>query len=99
MRLNWCQLSVLTVLLSLNCHISNTERAKRDVYFSFVTALTGSPLSSGGVPVIDFALEQINNDSRLLQDYNLQYTTIMDSQVSFAASINEPDINLSLFVV
>ena len=55
--------------------------AKKDLYFSFITALSGGSTSSGGIPIIDYALEQINNDSRLLPDYNLNYTTVLDSEV------------------
>ncbi len=55
---------------------------KTELYFSFITALTGSPQSSGGIPVIDLALNQINNDSRLLPNYTLKYTEVLDSKVT-----------------
>ncbi len=54
---------------------------KKVVHFSFITALSGGSISSGGIPVIDFALEQINNDSRLLPNYTLKYTEVLDSKV------------------
>ncbi len=60
---------------------SGGNSSKNDLHFSFITALTGGSTSSGGIPVIDFALEQINNDSRLLPDYNLRYTQVLDSKV------------------
>ena len=59
---------------------------KKNLHFSFITALSGGSTSSGGIPIIDFALEMINNDSRLLPDYNLQYTTVLDSKVYYSYS-------------
>lgn len=67
-------------VLSFSAMINANE--KKDLYFSFITALSGSSTTSGGIPMIDFALEQINNDSRILPNYTLQYTTVLDSQVS-----------------
>ena len=52
------------------------------LYFSFITSKTGSFISSGAIPIIDKALEQINSRSDILQNYTLQYTTILDSNVS-----------------
>ena len=71
-------------LMILLVSVYNSEirvAAKKDLHFSFITALSGGSTSSGGIPIIDYALEQINNDSRLLPDYNLQYTTVLDSEV------------------
>ncbi len=76
-----------TLATTLLCFVllSHAQDAnKKDLHFSFITALTGSPLSSGGIPVIDFALEQINNDPRLLPNYNLKYTQVLDSKVTTA---------------
>ena len=55
---------------------------KIPLYFSFITSKTGGFISSGAIPIIDKALEQINNRSDILQNYTLQYTTILDSEVS-----------------
>ena len=55
---------------------------KIPLYFSFITSQTGNFISSGAIPIIDKALEQINNRSDILENYTLQYTTILDSNVS-----------------
>ena len=55
---------------------------KIPLYFSFITSKTGGFISSGAIPIIDKALEQINNRSDILQNYTLQYTKILDSNVS-----------------
>ena len=55
---------------------------KIPLYFSFITTKTGGFIASGAIPVIDKALEQINNRSDILQNYTLQYTKILDSNVS-----------------
>lgn len=82
-------LVAVTLLLAIvwcgHCQTTR-EPAKHDLYFSFITALSssGGSTSSGGIPIIDFALQQINNDSRLLPDYRLQHTTVLDSEVHAA---------------
>ena len=76
--------AALTALLIVVCNsqVGCAVSANKTVlHFSFITALSGGSTSSGGIPIIDFALEQINNDSRLLPDYNLKYTTVLDSKV------------------
>ena len=70
------------ILLVSVCYSKIVVTAKKDLHFSFITALSGGSTSSGGIPIIDYALEQINNDSRVLPEYNLQYTTVLDSEVN-----------------
>ncbi len=53
--------------------------------FSYITTITGGVtgfVSSGSIPVVDLALEQINNRTDLLSNYTLNYTAILDSEVS-----------------
>ena len=71
---------ILLVILC-NSGLGLAAKEKKQLYFSFITAMTGGSTSSGGIPIIDFALEQINNDPRLLPDYSLNYTTVLDSKV------------------
>ena len=77
----------VTLLVSLvilcNSQLSIAAVEKKQLYFSFITAMSGGSTSSGGIPIIDFALEQINNDSRLLPNYTLNYTTVLDSKVYY----------------
>ena len=49
------------------------------LHFSYITTKTGSFVASGALPVIDLAMEQIND---ILPGYTLNYTTIEDSEVS-----------------
>lgn len=50
--------------------------------FSYITSKTGIFTASGAIPVVDLALEQINNSTDILPRYTLSYTTILDSQVA-----------------
>ena len=50
--------------------------------FSYITSITGTGFTaSGGIPIVDMALEDINNRSDVLVNYTLKYTTIEDSKV------------------
>ena len=67
------------LLLSIGASLSAAE--KPILHFSFITALSGGSESSGGIPIIDFALDEINNDTRILPNYVLEHSTILDSRV------------------
>ena len=59
------------------------EDDKTPLYFSYITTITGGTRlrASGAIPVVDWALELINNRSDILANYTLQYTAILDSGV------------------
>ena len=73
---------ILVALLVVT--VSGVGEAKKELYFSFITALSGDSKSGGGIPVIDLALQEINNDDRILTNYSLNYTTVLDSKVLFS---------------
>ena len=58
-----------------------SSRDRIPIHFSYITAKSGGFLSSGAIPVVDLALEQINNRTDILPNYTLGYTTILDSKV------------------
>ena len=67
------------------CAIANSATAtltKRNLTFSYITTKSGGFISSGGIPVVDLALELINNRTDVLPGYNLAYTTVLDSKVT-----------------
>ena len=72
------------ILLLWLCASAVTTGQKTQLHFSYITSMTGNFVSSGGIPVVDLALEQINNRTDILPNYTLNYTTILDSQVSKA---------------
>ena len=72
-------LFVLVVPLLWVCDCGSGE--KISLNFSYITTKTGSFVSSGGIPAVDLALEQINNRTDILPNYTLNYTTILDSEV------------------
>ena len=59
-----------------------TVGEKISLYFSYITTITGDITIAGAIPVVDLALEQINNRTDILPNYTLNYTTILDSKVS-----------------
>ena len=56
--------------------------AKETLHFSYITTITGGFRASGAIPMVDWALELINNRSDILANYTLQYSAILDSGVS-----------------
>ena len=78
-------LRVLVVLLAITAYYKVVSRSvgedRTELLFSFITALSGDSTSSGGIPIIDLALKEINDDHRILPNYTLNYTTILDSEV------------------
>lgn len=70
--------AAMLVILAL----TPTGGEEHQLLFSFITTSTGDFVSSGAIPMVDFALEQINNHSSILPGYRLGYTSILDSQVS-----------------
>lgn len=63
----------------------NAVVGKVSLKFSYITTKTGGFVSSGSIPVVDLALEQINNRTDILFNYVLSYTSILDSNVSLIA--------------
>lgn len=66
--------------LSLVFSTCSTEH-KHSLQFSYITTITGGIRAIGGKPVVDLALEEINNRSDILQNYTLGYSMIRDSEV------------------
>ena len=69
--------------------INQNNSEKTPLKFSYITTKTGGVtgfVSSGSIPVVDLALEQINNRTDILSDYVLKYTTILDTNVSSSSS-------------
>ena len=61
---------------------SNAANSKPKLYFSFITSLTGDFVASGGITAVDIALDQINSSPDILPNHFLEYTEILDSNVS-----------------
>ena len=74
------ELIAAAAVLQCLCVCGNGE--KIPLHFSYITTKTGSFVASGAIPVIDLALEQINNNLSILPNYTLNYTTILDSEVN-----------------
>ena len=84
----------ILIVLSTGCITGSsllnlTSVEKIPLNFSYITTLTGGVtgfVSSGSIPVVDLALEQINNRIDILSNYTLNYTAILDSEVSQQSS-------------
>ena len=63
---------------------------KTKLFFSYITSVTSSGgfIAAGGIPVVDWALEQINNNTEVLSNYTLNYTRIHDSKVNGPACMH-----------
>ena len=57
--------------------------------FSYITSKTGSFVTAGAIPMVDLALELINNRTDILANYTLTYNnTIGDSNVKKHMSLH-----------
>ena len=63
------------------------------LFIDLIMSFGGAFTSSGAVPAIQVALDQINASPDLLQGYTLHYT-LQDSQVSKSLSFTDYDIEL-----
>ena len=72
-----------TILSTFPLFLVSAAQNRTSIYFSYITTKTGPGFRSGGaIPVVDLALEQINNRTDILTNYTLNYTTIHDSKVN-----------------
>ena len=74
---------VFLLLLLLPLCYSVTGKDTTTLHFSFITTRTEEHVShtAGTIPVVDLALEQINNRTDILPNYTLSYN-MSDSMVS-----------------
>ena len=72
------------IFVSILCWLlASAAPNNTSIYFSYITSITGAGFRSGGaIPVVDLALEQINNRTDILPNYTLSYRTIRDSKVN-----------------
>ena len=71
-----------SVVLLCCCLVTySTATEKTALYFSYITTFSGDFVASGAIPIVDKALDQINSRDDILENYTLNYTTILDSQV------------------
>ena len=83
---------VAAVLSTCSCKLVSASRSNdssdgdkddlKPIYFAFMTAFSGSFVSSGTIPAVNLAIERVNSNMTLLQGYRLNYTTVYDTQVS-----------------
>ena len=91
-------LALLCSFCFVNYKVTVNGNGKSNIlplHFSYITTKTGGFVSSGGIPVVDLALEQINNRTDILPEYSLNYTSILDSNVSY--NIINVTVNVSQF--
>ena len=74
-----CLLCSLLHLSAGSTHSGNED--KIPLHFAYITTKTGGFVVSGGIPIVDWSLEMIN-ERDILQNYTLNYTDILDSKVS-----------------
>ena len=75
-------LSLVVLVSSLQQVYCQNNDSRIPLYFSYITSKTGDYVAGGAIPAVDLALEQINNSSSILPNYTLEYTEILDSNVS-----------------
>ena len=69
------------------------------IYFSYITSITGAGFRSGGArPVVDLALEQMNNNTDILPNYTPSYRTIRDSKYKCGTQCARPRLLFFLLV-
>ena len=63
-----------------NCSNATVSEPNEMIYIAFMTAFSGSFVSSGAIPAVDLAIERVNQNSSLLKGYVLNYTRIVDTK-------------------
>ena len=75
----WQRLYIVLLLMLEVC----SAMTQHNLTFMLVTSFGQFGFNSSGIiPAADLALEDINNDSSILQGYKLMYDKVRDSQVS-----------------
>ena len=69
-------------LLHLSAGTRSSNEDKIPLHFAYITTKTGGFVVSGGIPIVDWSLEMINERDDILQNYTLNYTDVLDSKVS-----------------
>ena len=73
---------LLCSLLHLSVGTNSSDEDKIPLRFAYITTKTGELVVSGGIPIVDWSLEMINERDDILQNYTLNYTNIRDSKVN-----------------
>uniref|UniRef100_A0A1X7U3G5 DNA (cytosine-5-)-methyltransferase n=1 Tax=Amphimedon queenslandica TaxID=400682 RepID=A0A1X7U3G5_AMPQE len=68
--------------------LPHTAEKTKSLYFGYITTLSGPLVLSGAIPVVDLALELINERDDVLQNYTLNYTHILDSKCDRTTSLD-----------
>ena len=80
--LSYFYICLLCSLLHLSAGTHSSNEGKIPLHFAYITTKTGGFVVSGGIPIVDWSLEMINERDDILQNYTLSYTDILDSKVS-----------------
>ena len=80
--LSYFLIYLLCSLLHLSAGTHNSNEDKIPLHFAYITTKTGGFVVSGGIPIVDWSLQMINEREDILQNYTLNYTDILDSKVS-----------------
>ena len=84
----WCLLSLLTAV---------GGKAEQNLTFMLITSFGQFGFNSSGLmPAVDMALEDINSNLQVLPGYSLMYDTLRDSQVSACGHDNSTATSMSL---
>ena len=74
--------SIILVSMLCGCNSVRMEvNGSRSLYFSLMVSSAAGLNTSGVVPAVDQALQDINSDSAILPGYSLHYTRVADTKV------------------
>lgn len=82
-----------------NDSMDNETGNTKYLYFAYIATITGSFSTSGGIPIVDMVLDQVNNSSDILENYTLSYTDILDSKVTLCCILDYILIDFSAIVL
>ena len=81
--LSYLVICLLCSLLHLSVGTNSSDEDKIPLHFAYITTKTGGFVASGGIPIVDWSLELINERDDILQNYTLSYTPdVLDSKVN-----------------